>query len=264
MHPLHDQVSGLIEDVAATIVMPYFQTLSAEQIIEKGPGDLVTVADRLSEERLTAGLLAILPGSRVVGEEAVSADASVVDGIEKGVVWIVDPIDGTGNYAAGRSPFAIMVGLAEEGEIVAGWILDPVAKRMLHGVKGGGAYVNGARVTARGTGEDTLVAALAPRFLPAEVRAEVEARTSGKVRLAEIPRCAGEQYPRVVSGENDFALFWRSHPWDHAPGSLFLTEAGGKIARMDGAPYRIGDNRTGLIIAATPEIWDRAAALLAG
>jgi len=263
MHALHQPVSALIRDVAKTIVLPHFRALSAEQIIEKGPGDLVTVADRMSEERLTAELKQILPGSRVVGEEACAADPNVAEGIDEGTVWIVDPIDGTGNYAAGRSPFAIMVALAEAGEVVAGWIYDPIADRMLHGALGAGAYVNDAAVQARETGQDVPVAALAPRYLPKEMRKEVADRTSGRVTVAEIPRCAGEQYPRVVSGENDFALFWRANPWDHAPGSVFLTEAGGKIARFDGSPYRIGDKRAGLIIAASPDMWDRAAALIA-
>ncbi|MFW2830138.1 inositol monophosphatase family protein [Sphingomonas sp. ID0503] len=264
MHALHTAVSALMNDVAQSVVMPYFQSLTAEQIIEKSPGDLVTVADRLSEERLTEGLMKILPGSRVVGEEAVAADAAVLEGIDSGTVWIVDPIDGTGNYAGGRTPFAIMVGLAEDGEVVGGWILDPVKARMLHGVKGGGAFVNDERVTSRGSDEDVLIGALAPRYLPKHMRGDMEARTKGKVQQADIPRCAGEQYPRIVSGENDFAIFWRSHPWDHAPGSLFLTEAGGRIARWDGAPYRIGEKREGLLAAATPAIWDKAAAIING
>lgn len=262
MHALHPPVAALIREVARTIVLPHFQALTADQIIEKGPGDLVTVADRMSELRLEEGLKAILPGSRVVGEEACAADPSVVDGIDEGIVWIVDPIDGTGNYAAGRSPFAIMVALAEAGEIVAGWIYDPVADRMLHGALRGGAFVNDEPVHARTSGQDIPIAALAPRYLPKELRKEVADRTSGRVTMAEIPRCAGEQYPRVVSGQNDFALFWRSHPWDHAPGSVFLSEAGGKIARFDGSPYRIGDGRSGLIIAGSAEMWDRAAALI--
>ena len=264
MHPLHAPVAALIRSVAAEVVMPMFRSLTADQVTEKGPDDLVTAADRLSEERLGEGLLAILPGSHMVGEEGVAADPRLLDSIDSGLVWIVDPIDGTGNYAAGRGPFALMVALARDGVVEAGWILDPLSGRMLHAALHGGAYVDGKRVTARGTGAALPVAALAMRFLPSEMREDYVARIAGRMTEGAIPLCAGEQYPRIVLGENDVALFWRAHPWDHAPGALFLTEAGGRIAHFDGSTYRIGERRTGLLAAATPALWDHAADILFG
>jgi fructose-1,6-bisphosphatase/inositol monophosphatase family enzyme len=74
-----------------------------------------------------------------------------------------------------------------------------------------------------------------------------------------IPRCAAEQYPRLVLGQNDVSIFERTLPWDHAAGILFLEEAGGKAARIDGSPYRVNDKRRGLIGAATPQLWDQLA-----
>ena len=79
-----------------------------------------------------------------------------------------------------------------------------------------------------------------------------------------MPRCAGEQYPRVVLGKNDACVFWRAWPWDHAPGSLILTEAGGRIARFDGADYRLAEPGVGLIAAATPALWDEVREILLG
>ena len=78
-----------------------------------------------------------------------------------------------------------------------------------------------------------------------------------------MPGCAGEQYPRVALGQNDVALFWHALPWDHAPGALWLTEAGGRVARLDGRAYRITDRSTGLLAAATPALWEEARAVLA-
>ncbi len=263
MHALDAPVEALMRQVAAEVVMPSFRALAAHQIIEKGPGDLVTVADHLSEERLTEGLLGILAGSRVIGEEAVAADPAVLDGIDRGTAWIVDPIDGTANYASGVSPFAIMVALAHDGVVEAGWILDPVTGRMLHALRGHGAFVDGDRVHARPSGERPPRAGLAERYLPEEVRAVVMPRLPGRLTPVPIPLCAGEQYPRLVLGTDDVALFWRAQPWDHAPGGLFLTEAGGRIARFDGSDYRIGDLRNGLIAAASPALWNEAAEILA-
>ena len=97
-----------------------------------------------------------------------------------------------------------------------------------------------------------------------ERRADIEARAAGQIELVAIPRCAGEQYPRLVLGRNDFTLFERSHPWDHLPGGLLLEEAGGRIARPDGTPYHVGLPGKGLIAASSPEMWDKAADMLFG
>lgn len=264
MSPLHAAVDGLMRKIGRDVVMARFRNLDASDIEEKAKDDYVTIADKLSEEKLTEGLAAILPGSHVIGEEAVAADPSVLDRIAEGQAWIVDPIDGTGNYAAGRPPFAIMVALAEEGVVQAGWILDPVTRRMCHAALGEGAFVDNKRIMARETGAKLPIAALATRYLPPDVREQVLSRGAGRITEVEVPHCAGEQYPRVVLGENDLALFWRSKPWDHAPGSLFVEEAGGRVARLDGSPYRVGDERTGLLAAASPRMWDVTAKLLLG
>jgi fructose-1,6-bisphosphatase/inositol monophosphatase family enzyme len=261
-HALDSAVSALMARVGREIVMPHFRVLRAEDIQEKTPGDLVTIADREAEDALSEGLLAIFPEARVIGEEACAADPRLLDNIASGTAWIVDPIDGTGNYAAGEPPFAIMVALVADGEMQAAWILDPTTGRMCHAASGKGAFVDGARVRSRATGLEKPVAAIAARYLPGDLRETILGRAAGHFTQVPTPRAAGEQYPRVVLGENDLTLFWRALPWDHAPGALFLTEAGGRIARFDGAPYRIGEDRTGLLAAATPALWDRAAAIL--
>jgi fructose-1,6-bisphosphatase/inositol monophosphatase family enzyme len=255
-------VQTLIRDVAARIVMPRFRMLDAGQIEEKAPDELVTIADKESEIALAEGLTRLLPGSRVIGEEGVSADASLLEGIGEGTAWIVDPIDGTANFAAGETPFGIMVALVIDGVSEAAWLFDPVLNRLCSAGRGQGAYIDGERVTARTSGAPLPVAGLSTRYLPPELREDVERRAEGKMHCVGIPRCAAEQYPRVILGTNDLALFWRTHVWDHAPGALILTEAGGKIARFDGTPYAVTQTGTGLLAAATPQMWDEAAAIL--
>lgn len=264
MITLDAPVQALIRDVAARIVMPRFRMLDASQIMEKAPDELVTIADRESEEALSDGLTKMLAGSRVVGEEACSADSSILDNIGSGTVWIVDPIDGTANFAAGNTPFGIMVALAVDGVSEAAWLYDPVLDRMCSAGRGQGAFVNGARTHARTSGEALPVAGLSTKYLPPDMREDVERRAEGKMRCVGIPRCAAEQYPRVMLGTNDLALFWRTFVWDHAPGALILEEAGGKCARFDGTPYRIDQTGTGMLAAASPEMWDEAAAILLG
>ena len=264
MHALHAAVDGMMRRIGRDVLLPRFRNLDAAEIEEKAPGDYVTVVDKESERQLSAALMALLPGSHVVGEEGVAADPALVDRITDGLAWIVDPLDGTGNYTEGRTPFAMMVALAEDGVVQAGWILDPVTQRMCHAVLGGGAYVDNRRIAAKFTGAALPVGALATRYLPDDVRADITARAEGRITIADIPNCAGEQYPRLVLGTNDLALFWRTKPWDHAPGALFVEEAGGRVARPDGSTYRLGDERTGLLAAASPVLWDEAARVLFG
>jgi len=263
-HPLDASVTALIRDVAARIVMPRFRMLDAADIIEKAPDDLVTIADRESEIALAAGLTTLLAGSRVIGEEACAADPALVDAIGDGLVWIVDPIDGTNNFASGRSPFGIMIALAEDGVTQAAWMYDPVIDRLCHAHRGHGAWIDDAPVTARGTGAALPIAGLSLTYLPPDIARDMQARSAGKLECAPIPRCAAEQYPRIVLGVNDVAMFWRTFPWDHAPGALFVTEAGGKVARFDGTPYSPTQTGTGMLAATTPELWDAAIAILVG
>ena len=257
-------VQTLIRDVAARIVMPRFRRLDPSQIEEKAPDELVTIADKESEAALIAGLTKLLPESRVIGEEGVSADPALLEGIGEGVAWIVDPIDGTANFAAGETPFGIMVALAIDGVSEAAWLFDPVGDRMCSAARGRGAFINGTRVTSRTSGAPIPIAGLSTKFLPPEMRGDIEARAEGRMRCVAIPRCAAEQYPRIILGANDLALFWRTHVWDHAPGALILTEAGGRVARFDGTDYAVAQTGTGLLAAATPHMWDEAAAILLG
>ncbi len=262
MHTLHTPVSNLIRTVAREVVLHHYQQLSSAQISEKTPGDLVTIADQESERRLSAGLADILPQASIVGEEAVEADPALIERVNDSTAWIIDPIDGTHNYAHGHPPFGIIIALVERGETVAGWLYDPLADRMCHAVRGGGAFINDVPVSARESGEALPVAAISTLFIEEPRRSAINRAAEGKFRLVDIPRCAAEQYPRLVLGENDVTLFERTLPWDHAAGVLFVEESGGKAARLDGSRYLPGDRRTEMIAAASPRLWDDAVAIL--
>jgi fructose-1,6-bisphosphatase/inositol monophosphatase family enzyme len=264
MDALTAPVSDLMRQVAAEVVMPRYRNLAAGEVEEKAPDDLVTIADREAELRLNEGLAAILPEAGLIGEEAVAADPALLERLGAGLNWIIDPIDGTGNFAAGRAPFGIMVALVDGGETLAGWLLDPLTGRLCHASAGRGATINGEPVTARGSGQDLLVAGISTLFIAEPRRSETLARAEGRLNMVGIPRCAAEQYPRIVLGVNDVALFERTYAWDHAPGVIFVSEAGGHVARPDGSPYRVGDSRSGLLAASSRRAWDVAAGILFG
>ncbi len=261
-NPLRDAVTDVLVDVAREIVLPHFRTLTEAQIVEKAADDVVTVADTLAEEETTARLTALLPGVPVVGEEAAHGNPAVLDALG-GQCWIVDPIDGTNNYAHGEGPFGIMVALAEGGLAQAGWLYDPLRERLCFAQRGSGAFINGERLSARPTQAEPPIAAISTLFMDDAERAFVERQIAPHYTLVDIPRCAAEQYPRLALGENDVSIFNRTHAWDHAAGTLWLNEAGGKVARPDGSAYRVDEpDRTGLIGAASPALWGQLAAML--
>lgn len=252
MHSLHDDIARLLRHVASTVLMPRFGALATSDIFEKSPGEVVTVADQEAERLLGLGLAALDPVARLIGEEACSADPTLLGGIGHGRAWLIDPLDGTANFAAGRGPFGIMVALVEDGESVASWIFDPVRDRLCHAFRGHGAFVDSQRVFVRSSGSQPPIAALATQFLPDDMREALIAEAGRAMSIVPIPRCAAEHYPRLCLGENDIAFFQRTLAWDHVPGALFLVEAGGAVCRWNGEPYRLDDDGIGLIAATSP------------
>lgn len=253
-----DAVSDLIRSVSAAVVEPAFRALAAGDVEEKAAGEVVTRVDRDAEQLLTDGLRALLPGVPVVGEEAAAADASLLGLVSSAErTWLVDPLDGTSAYVDGSAEHGVLVCLLERGETTHAWVWQPVPQRMHVAQRGAGALVDGRPVrTPPGRGELRLAALT--RFLPDELRAPAAAAVTASAAPA-----AAFTYPAVVGGELDAVLYWRTLPWDHAPGTLLLTEAGGVARRPDGSPYVVGDGRSGLLVAADEARWQHAAAALA-
>jgi fructose-1,6-bisphosphatase/inositol monophosphatase family enzyme len=156
------------------------------------------------------------------------------------------------------------VALSENGETVAGWIYDPQSGRFCHAERGKGACVNGERIAARTSGAEPPIAAISLIFADPAKREALLSGIAPHYTCVDIPRCAAEQWPRLALGINDISIFERTYAWDHAPGVLFLNEAGGKAARPDGRPYRVDEHlMPGLLGAASPELWDQLAVRMA-
>ena len=263
---MQPRVDALLRRVAEKTILPRFQRLRDADIIEKSPGEVVTVADREAEAMFEETLSKLLPGSRVIGEEACAADESLMQRLDEGLVWIVDPIDGTAHFAAGREPFGTMIALAVDGVVVGGWIYHPIRDLLFKAILGEGAFVRGANCAAcRLRTSDPVgapIAGLATQFMMPELRTATLERAERAFQLHPIPRCAAEHYPRLCRGENHLALFQRTLPWDHAAGALLLIEAGGHVARWDGTPYHFHDDGVGILAAASSELWEEASEVL--
>lgn len=242
-------VSGALSDVeeavrkaAVTEVMPRFRQLADHEIVEKnGPHDLVTVADRQAEEHLTASLTTLLPGSAVVGEEAVHADPSVLGALGGDApVWIVDPVDGTRQFVHGDPGFAMLVTLAHRGELLASWTYAPALDLMAVARRGGGAVLNGEPIRAgRPEPDKELEVAISHH----DFTTDAEKRTLSVLRTPGVaPRpcgSAGLEYLNVARGLLDAVAFTWENAWDHAAGLLLVAEAGGASATLTGDPFRI-------------------------
>jgi len=255
---LLDDVGGLLREAADQAVLPLFRKLGDADVAEKAPGDLVTVADRRAEQFISAGLRRLRPNSVVVGEEAVAEDEGLLRHLRgTGEVWLVDPVDGTANFAAGRQPFALMAALLDGGEPVAAWVLDPLAGNLATARVGEGTYLDGRPVrTSEGVpAAGELRGVAMTRFLPPASRDRVRA---GEQRIGELlpgQHCAGREYLDILVGRQQFALFWRTLPWDHAPGALLIRAAGGVARRFDGSEYHPADEGHGLLVAVNEQVW---------
>jgi len=257
---LDKSVHALIREAAKRAILSRYQALTSHEIAEKAADDVVTIADQESEAILSEGLARLLPEAAIVGEEACHADPALLERVGDSLCWIVDPLDGTNNFANGKPPFGVLVALAEQGETIAGWLYDPLSGRFCHAAKGNGAFIDGERITSRASGRTPPIAAISLVYMDPAQREAVKEHIAPWYDLVDIPRCAAEQYPRLVLGQNDVSIFERTLPWDHAAGVLFINEAGGKAARPDGSPFLVKEHgRPGLIGAATPELWDELA-----
>ncbi|MDH6140509.1 fructose-1,6-bisphosphatase/inositol monophosphatase family enzyme [Kitasatospora sp. GP30] len=259
-----ENVTEILHEAAATAILPRYQALAAGEITEKSPGELVTVADREAEQLITRRLRELLDAP-VVGEEATAADPGLLRALrEAPAAWVVDPLDGTANFVAGRPEYAVQAALVRDGRTVACWIVQPALGQEFTAELGGGAWSSGVRLhrePAPAEPEQIRGAALT-KYLDPAIREHVETVRSHFALVESGAKAAGVDYPRLLTGAVDFLRYQRTLPWDHAPGALLATEAGAVAQRLDGSPYRPDDDRTGLLVAADPACWTRVLELI--
>ncbi|MDE2477807.1 MAG: inositol monophosphatase [Betaproteobacteria bacterium] len=206
----------------------------------KGPADVVTDVDREAEALIVRELLAAFPGHAVLGEES-----GLQEGAHGGVhrpahTWIVDPIDGTLNFAHGVPHYCVSIALAWHDVPVCAAVYDPVRDEMYHASAGGGAWLGDQRLRASDCArlDQALLAAVFPK--PGSPLLE---RFEGSL-LRAMRRCAGLRRSGsmvldlawVAAGRLDGFWQWGMQPWDIAAGSLLVLEAGGHVAPIDLAP----------------------------
>jgi len=226
-------------------------------VTHKGRIDLLTATDPAVEAALTRDLAKLLPGSTFLAEEG-SAKARLGD-----LTWIIDPLDGTTNFAHGLPIHAVSVALWEEGRVVLAAVAVPVLGELFHAVRGVGAYLNGAPIAVTDVTdiEKSLVATGFPYAIREEIRPimanleRVLVASQGVRRMG----AAAVDLAYVACGRLD--AFYESclNPWDVAAGWLLVEEAGGAVTGYAGQPYALGDKH---ILASNGRVHGKVSELL--
>lgn len=256
-------LAAILRDAARSEALPRFRRLDSSMVQTKTEAiDLVTEADIATENAIKSRVAEWLPEALFVGEESVAADPALLTRLATAdFAVVVDPIDGTANYAAGLPLFACMAAVVSKGETIAGIIYDPMGDDWVMAEKGSGAWLR------RPSGEAVRMQVAAPRplgemvgmasvaYMPARSRPVVLANTD-KLRLLSNYRCAGHEYRTFASGHGQFVCYNKLMPWDHLAGTLISQEAGGYAARLDGGPYLPSHVDGGLLVAINKDAWE--------
>ncbi len=211
----------------------------------KGDVDLVTEADRASEELIVAKLQHAFPNHGIFGEEGTRF------GLEAEYRWYVDPLDGTTNFAHGFPYFCISLGLEhrpaglaadQDGELIAGVIYHPVTNELFVAEKDSGAYLNGRRLQVSKTAH--LQEALLATGFPSHKRHEnpnVHFYQQLTLRSHGVRRAGAAALDLAYTAAGRFDAYWEFNlnPWDTAAGVLMVREAGGTMTGFEGHPFRL-------------------------
>lgn len=256
------RLAAILREAAAAEIMPRWRRLAAGQVrLKSGPLDPVTDADEGAERVIAAALARAFPGCAIVGEEEASADPAVLKRLRGAeLAFVIDPVDGTANFAAGLPLFGCMAAAVVRGEVAMAVIHDPLGDDSAIAVRGEGAF------TLAADGRETALSVAAPvelaemsgcaswRYLAEPLRSRVNGALPLVANSSQY-RCAAHEYRLAAGGHCHFLLYGRLYPWDHAPGWLLHREAGGYSRRFDGSEYDPADTGGGLICAPDEAGW---------
>ncbi len=228
-----DTLQEILQTAAAQELLPRFQHIQQIAVEEKSDGSLVTAADLLMQQRLESRLRQHWPDIPLLGEEAsAEQQQALLDSAQR--LWILDPLDGTSNFAAGLPFFAVSLALLEAGEIRLGIIYDPLRKECFYAEKQRGAWLNGQRLSAQAP-RTTLqqgIGLIDFKRLPTALAAQL---------ATQPPYASQRSFGSVVldwcwlaTGRVHVYVHGKQKLWDFAAASLILSEAGGHAVSLEG------------------------------
>ncbi|MWD27971.1 inositol monophosphatase [Aquicoccus sp. SCR17] len=254
---------AIVREVAAAEIMPRFQRLESGQVDEKsGPHDLVTEADLAAEKAITTAIRARFPEALIVGEEAVAADPALRHRIaEAELAFIIDPVDGTWNFAHGLPLFGVILAATRFGQPIFGLLHDPVMDdwitageespaRMVHADGRERAIaVSGGATAATASGFMHF------NLLPQAHQQAMAPLYAGIGRIYSL-RCSCHEYRVLARGAADFCFSGTLNPWDHLAGAFITRRAGGVARMLDGRDYDAAVTEGFLLVASDEPTWE--------
>jgi myo-inositol-1(or 4)-monophosphatase len=203
----------------------------------KGEINIVTEADRLSEELIVERITGRFPHHGILTEESPETMSG------SGFRWIIDPLDGTTNYAHGYPVFAVSIAMEVEGGIILGAVYNPMSDELFVAERGAGSYLNGRRLNVSST--ESLSRSLLATGFPYDIRTDRNNNISYFNTMAlnaqAIRRAGSAALDLAFVASGRFDGFWelKLAPWDTAAGWLILEEAGGVVTDLAGGPYNL-------------------------
>lgn len=254
---------NIVRRAAKTEILPRFRNLSAHQIDTKsGPQDLVTEADTAAEAMIARGILRLFPNAVVIGEEAAAKDPSLRHkAAEAELAFIIDPVDGTWNFAHGVPLFGVILAATRFGRPVFGLLYDPMVDDWIVADDQTPTRLAGAGMTERltqvsgGGAIETLSGNMHFYLMPKDVQAKLAPVLPAFSRMGSM-RCSCHEYRIMARGGVDFTLSGILNPWDHAAGVLACQQAGGVAKMLDGRDYNIRIEEGYLLCAPDQATWD--------
>ena len=230
-----EHLTKLLREAAAAEIMPRWHHGHAQR---KADGSLVTETDVATQRHLCTALARDFPGVPLLGEEMGDAEQEQILSAPDGPLWVLDPLDGTSNYAGGFPFFAVSLALIENGEPTLGLVLDPVRDECFYAAKDGGAFLDGAAIHPS-TGVERLADCLAgidlKRLPPSALPALFSGRGFGSQRNLG---AVALDWCWIASGRFQLYLHGGQKLWDYAAGRLIAAEAGAasRLLLPDGIP----------------------------
>ncbi|MEP2920544.1 MAG: inositol monophosphatase [Sulfitobacter sp.] len=258
------QIINIVRRAARTEIMPRFRRLSDGDIRTKSRADdLVTEADTRAEAMITRALQIAFPSALVIGEEAVAEKPAALAGIKDAqLAFVIDPVDGTWNFAHGLPMFGVIIAATRYGTPVFGLIYDPVADDWA---------IADEEMTPQlqrplGAAKELKAAAAKPleemsgiiplHLFPKDKQAALAATFPDFGRVNTL-RCSAHEYRMLAQGHIDFSLTALLHPWDHAAGALIAQRAGAHVEMLDGGDYTATRHDGHLLIAPDKVTWGK-------
>jgi fructose-1,6-bisphosphatase/inositol monophosphatase family enzyme len=259
-----DTLARTIQSAAEIEIMPRFRQLGPDDIREKTSAiDLVTEADEAAERFIKAECAEHFPNALFVGEESVAADPALLAKLgDAELAIVVDPIDGTANFATGLPVFGVMAAVVAKGEAVAGVIYDPLGRDFILAERGSGAFLDrkGERSRLRLAEPapiEDMIAVGSVSLFPESRRRAIFGNLAS-FRTTANYRCAAYEYWSMAAGTSHCMFFAKLMPWDHLPGATIVAEAGAHVRRIDGSAYLPKHIDGGLLVTVDEASWEVA------